>query len=94
MPILGTFNKQPNEVLDYDISFAEWIPAGDTIVQAVAVADDGITLGETLIDPTGLLVKQWVEGGTSGETYKIQITVTTDDGRVKEAEFKIKVKEV
>jgi hypothetical protein len=94
MPILGTFSQQPNEVLDYDISFTDWIPDGDTIISANATADTGITLGDTLIDPTGKIVKQWVEGGTSGSTYKIQLSVTTDDGRVKEAEFKIKIKEV
>jgi hypothetical protein len=93
MAILGTFIQQPNEVLDYDVDYSEWIPAGDVVLTATATADPGITLGDTLIDPTGLVVKQWVSGGVNGETYKIQVSATTDEGRVKEAEFRIRIRE-
>ena len=94
MAILGTFNKQPNERLDFDIDFSEWVPAGDRIVSAMSTGDVGVTLDPVVINPTGLVVKQWVSGGTTGVTYKVQITATTQDGRIKEAEFKVKVKEV
>jgi hypothetical protein len=94
MAILGTFTQQPHEVLDYDFDYSEWISTGDTIVGAVATADAGITLGSTIIDSTThKIVKQWVSGGTDGNVYKIQITATTAGGRVKEIEFKVKVRE-
>jgi ATP-dependent protease ClpP protease subunit len=94
MAILGVFIKQPHEVLDYDFDYSEWLPTSDIIVSTAAVADAGITLGSTIIDPaTKQVVKQWVSGGADGTTYKIQITATTAGGRVKEIEFKIRVRE-
>lgn len=95
MAILGTFQKQPNERLDFDVDFgAEWITAGDYIVSATTTAATGITAEAPLIDVTKKIVKQWITGGTSGNKYKIQITATTNDGRIKEAEFYVKVREV
>lgn len=94
MAFLGTFTQQPSEILDYDLDFREWIPSGDTIVSVAATSDAGITLGSTIIDPTTLkIVKQWVSGGVTGTVYKIEVTATTAGGRVKQVEFKIRVRE-
>lgn len=94
MAILGTFNKQPAEVLDYDVSFDEFLPPTDTIVNITATASAGITLISNATIDAGRGVKQWVSGGETGKTYLVQIRISSGDGRVKEAEFKIKVKEV
>lgn len=94
MAILGTFPKQPLERLDYDIDFSEWLSVGDTIVNATVIAATGITAEAPLIDTTQKVVKVWVTGGTSGVTYKVQVTATTSEGRIKEGEIRIKVKEV
>lgn len=94
MAILGTYIKQPHEVLDYDFDYSEWLPTADTIISTTVTADAGITLGSTIIDPATLrVVKQWVSGGSDNTTYKIQLTATTAGGRVKEIEFKIRVRE-
>ncbi len=93
MAILGTFPKQPLERLDYDLDFQEWLPSGDLIVSATAVASTGITVETPLIDATQKVVKVWVTGGTTGVTYKIQVTATTAEGRVKEGEIRIKVRD-
>lgn len=96
--ILGKYDKQPAEVLDYDIDFTQWLPTTDSIVSAAAslegTSDGLLVLGATNVFGNGKKVKQWVSGGTSGQTYQVQIRITTGDGRVKEAEFKVKVKEV
>ena len=94
MAILGTFLKQPLERLDYDIDFSEWLPVGDTIVLATVVATTGIIAEEPLIDVTKKVLKVWVTGGATGNTYKIQVTAETTEGRIKEGEIRIKVKEV
>jgi hypothetical protein len=105
MAILGTYTQQPHEVLDYDIDFIDWIPDSDTIISASSVATVVFTasltppadliLGVPLIDPvTDQVVKQWVSGGTNKTTYKIQLTAVTAEGRTKEAEFKLKIKEI
>jgi hypothetical protein len=94
MAILGTFTKQPGERLDFDVDFSEWLSTTDTITSVVSVCDTGLTAETPLKDVTNKIVKQWITGGTTGTTYKVQITATTTEGRIKEAEFKVKVKEV
>ncbi len=94
MAILGTFTKQPGERLDFDVDFSEWLSTTDTIASVVSVCDTGLVVETPLKDVTNKIVKQWITGGTTGTTYKVQITATTTEGRIKEAEFKVKVKEV
>ena len=94
--LLGTFNKQPIERYDYDISYAEWLTSGDNVeyanVEVFPLTDDGLHIESvTVIDPR---IKIWVTGGRNGGTYKGTITIGTADGRVKQDEFKIKVKDI
>lgn len=91
MPILGTFKQQPNDNLDYDLDFSDYFPPGDAIVSAVVTATSGITIGTTTV--TATTIKQWVTGGTSGSTYKFTVKATTAAGRVKEVEFKLRIKD-
>lgn len=93
MAILGTYPKQPLERLDYDIDFSEWLSTGDTIVSASVIAATGIVAEAPLVDATQKIVKVWITGGTSGGTYKIQVTAITSEGRIKEGEIRIKVRE-
>lgn len=91
---LGTFNKQPVEVLDYDIDYSEWLTAGDNVqsIAAPLVEPAGLVVDSTFVnDP---VVKIWLSGGISGTTYKITVTMTTADGRVKQDEFRVKVKDI
>ena len=94
MALLGTFTQQPNEVLDYDISADEWLSSDDFISSVVTTADSGVTVQGTVISNSGRAVKLWITGGTSGATYKVQVRMTTEDGRVKESELKFKFREV
>lgn len=96
MPVLGSFVKQPNDIQDFDVDFAEYL-AGfdpvDTLVGSPTVtADAGVTLSPPA-SRNGSVVKVWVAGGTSGTTYKVTILCQTTGGRRKEVEFKVKVKE-
>lgn len=90
---LGSFTKQPAEVVDYDLDYTDWLTAGDNVVSSVITVDIvGLTIVSVLInDPR---VKIWVSGGTDKVTYKLTVTTTTDEGRVKQDEFKIKVKDI
>jgi hypothetical protein len=93
MAILATFDKQPIEVQDYDISFVNWLLAlADSAETVTGSASAGINLISTEIDPDGV-VKVWVSGGTDGQSYTIVVVVTTLGGRVKQAEIVIKVKD-
>jgi hypothetical protein len=92
MAILATFDKQPAEVQDYDVSFVNWLAAlGDTGASATATATTGITLVSTTF--TSGVVKVWLSGGVDGQSYTVVINVTTTGGRVKQSEIVIKVKD-
>jgi hypothetical protein len=92
MSSLGSQKKQPIERIDFDIDYSDWLLANDGIVQIdVAVSPPGLLLPKTNV--ASPLVKIWTDGGRDGATYKITVTATTDDGRIKQDEFTLKVKE-
>lgn len=83
--------KQPADVLDYDVEYGDWLPDGDALSQAEAVTDStDLTIDS--IQVIGTLVKVWISGGIDGAQYKVTVTATTNDGRVKEADFTIRVR--
>jgi hypothetical protein len=100
--IIGKFQKQPAETLDYDIDFSEFLADGDTLLTVgdppvpsplnVVVTPSGLSLGPTVV-LNGNTIKQWLYGGTDGVKYKVTITATSNAGRVKQVEFVIKVKD-
>ena len=94
MAMLGTFTKQPAEVLDYDIDADEWMSDDDEIISVTTTVDTGLTVQGAVIFNAGRSVKLWITGGTSGATYKVEVTMTTDDGRVKQAELRFRIKEL
>jgi hypothetical protein len=76
--------KQPSEVLDYDVEYGDWLPDGDALSTAGAATDST----DLVIDSTQV----WISGGIDGAQYKVTVTATTNDGRVKEADFTIRVR--
>jgi hypothetical protein len=98
--MLGIMMKEPADQRDYDIDFSRWLPDGDTVTTAVATVDPPY---DAVLNPTGLqvtsigvtspIVKVWVNGGVSGITYKVSVTTSTSGGRIKEVDFKIRVKD-
>lgn len=91
--ILGSFSKQPVEVLDYDVDCSEWLASDDVLASATAAVDGtGLVIDSVLVSSPR--VKVWLSGGTDGSSYKITVTITTDDGRIKQVEFRVRVKDV
>ena len=94
MSILGTVTQQPADVQDYDIEFSEWFPPGDQITSCV------ISVKPPMPAPPshairGQRVKVWVySGGHAGTKYQISICPTTAEGRKKEVELMVRIKEV
>ena len=83
--------KQPADVLDYDVEYGDWLPDGDALSQATALADS-TDLSINSVQVIGTMVKVWISGGIDGAQYKVTVTATTNDGRVKEADFTIRVR--
>jgi hypothetical protein len=71
-------NKDPNELLDYQI---DWLPrlVDDTIATSAWTIPAGLTnASETFTNQTTTV---WLSGGTIGETYSILNRITTAGGR-------------
>lgn len=90
--MLGSVRKRPDDQLDYDVSFERWLSDNDTITDATAVVDpvDTVTVR---VEIFGDVVKVWLSGGNAGTSYKINVTATTTQGRVKEVTFNLRVTE-
>lgn len=101
-----TFNKQPSEVIDIDVDMTDWfaeIPGDDIESVELTVTGTGVApdlvLGPgarpdyMLIDTPAYKFKVWLGSGVSGVTYKLTAKVTTEGTRLKEIDFKVKVRE-
>lgn len=105
MPAITKWTKQPAELLDYDVSFADFLTLRtDTIQSHFVVVDSGIELESSElvagVTETGNItvadsvVKVWLSGGEDKVTYLVTVTAITVGGRTKEVDFYVKVKEI
>lgn len=91
--ILGQFEKQSAEILDYDVDYSQWFEGRTCTPESIEVdVDDGITFVRSAI--SGFFAKVVLAGGVSGSRYKVTVRMTTSDGLVKEADFVVSVKDV
>jgi len=98
MAILGTLVKQPTDELDYDISYSRFLTETDELT---SLNQPEITI--TPEEPNGLRkgavnvmedrLKIWLMDGVAGTEYKVEINVTTNEGRVRQDEFFIVVED-
>lgn len=97
--ILTKFIKQPSEIKDYDVEYAEWLSSyADTLDSAVTNVVCLSTPEDTSLVCTGAFllptrVKLWMAGGTAGEKYKLTLQVQTVGGRLDESELLFTIKE-
>ena len=95
MAILGTINKQPREILDFDIDYTA-VLAGRTSALSTAsseVTPAGLTLTGTTVYSAEKKVKVVISGGTDLTTYKITVLTNADDGLKYEDEINVIVEE-
>lgn len=89
--MLGCKLQRVDDRLDYDVDFARWLSDDDTITDATATASAGLTIDAVHV--FGQVVKVWVSGGIASKSYRVDVTATTADGRVKDECFMIRVSE-
>jgi hypothetical protein len=89
--MLGTFTQQPADRLDYDIDYREWLTGTDEVTEAEVICEPVGPTVLRVVNPT--FVKVWVSAATDKTTYKLTVTATTADGRVRQDEFKLKIKD-
>lgn len=91
--MLATINKQPADHLDYDVDYSRWLPDNDVVTMAETAVEPAGELVIESVQITDQVVKVWASGGQNGGTYKITVTASTSGGRIKETEFRIRVRE-
>lgn len=92
MTLLARFEKQPGDTQDFDCSYVAYLAAlSDTGLSATVTADTGITVAAFML--TSGVVKSWISGGVDGTTYKVYVTLTTVGGRIKVAEYTVRIKQ-
>ncbi len=89
--MLGCKRQRVDDRLDYDVDFARWLSDDDTITDATATASDGLMIDSVQV--FGQIVKVWVSGGAVGKSYVVTVTATTQDARVKDECFTIRISE-
>lgn len=101
------FSKQPNDVLDYDLDMSEWFSnaPGDDIesinitVKSYTEVEPTLVIGPVphpeyvLMGANPTRAKIWIGGGTDGNNYIVTCVVKTEQDRIKEAEFTVKVRD-
>lgn len=100
MAILGRFNKQPAEVMDYQFDFTAWLAdRGDTIAgtpTVTAALTKGTSSSPLVISgiATALgIVRFFASGGSDKCVWEITCTFVSSGGRTKQDEMLITVKE-
>ncbi len=97
MSVIGGALQQPDENLDYDIDYTEFLNEGDTLASVTAevtpITDDPLQANAALVTGTNR-VKVWVYGGLSDHTYKVEVTTDTAGGRRKQDEFEVYIEEI
>jgi hypothetical protein len=102
-----TFLKQPNDDLDFDVDMTAWFsnaPSDDietvTITVSSVVEETPALITGPGVHPEYVLMganphsfKVWLGGGTDFVDYKVTCLVRTEQDRVKEIEFKVKVRD-
>lgn len=90
--MLGIKQKRPADVLDFDLTYEDWITDDDTITTVTTAVTPPGELEVGSVQVSNPEVKVWVSGGEDGSTYDIEVTAATNGGRVKVECFKIRVK--
>lgn len=83
-------DKDPDDILDYQVNWAARLADAETITAATWVVPDGITQDDDEFTDTTATI--WLSGGTAGTTYNVVSRITTSGGRQMDQTTRLKVK--
>lgn len=87
----GRFTKRTTAKLDYLFDWSLWLETGETIVSYVLTVESGITKVSDAKVNSDKAVVVWLEGGTLGERYTIDCTITTTSARIDPRRMEIEI---
>lgn len=82
--------KDPSDVLDYTISWLNWLN-GENISAATFTVEAGLTKGAETNTTTTASVR--LSGGTAGNQYTVTCQITTNTGQIAQRSFEVAVEE-
>lgn len=85
------YSKDPDAVLDYEVSWASWLATGETISTSTFAVPVGITKDSESNTTTAATV--WLSGGTVGQSYTITNHIVTSQGREDDRSMQIQIRE-
>jgi hypothetical protein len=80
--------KDPDELLDYTVDWAEAL-GGDTIASSAWTVPSGITRGTDSNTATTATI--WISGGSADQNYSLLNRITTVGGRTREQTCTLRV---
>ena len=84
---MKTFDKDPDEVLDYTINWANRLLPSETISDSTWTLDAGITKDSDSLSGSAATI--WLSGGVAGTKYVLVNRITTSAGRKYEQPFRV-----
>ena len=83
--------KDPNEFLDYQVSWVDRLVTGETITASTFTVVSGDV---TLSNPSYAsgITTVWVASGTDGSTAEVLNRITTSAGRIYDETVKLKIR--
>lgn len=82
--------KDPNDVLDYQVDWADWLGADTISTSTWPTIPAGITKGSDSKTTTATTI--WLSGGSNGQTYELTNRVVTAGGRTKDMSVSLEVR--
>lgn len=93
-PLKPTIVKDPDGVLDYSWDWTAWLlPVTDTITSFVIQPTAPLTVVGTPTNNAGV-VRAFISGGISGNTYAVECEITTAAGRIDARSIYLKIKDL
>lgn len=88
---MTNYLKDPDERLDYTVSWSDYLAVGETISSSSWTVPSGITQYQSATN-TNTTATIWLSGGTHGEEYLVTNQITTSAGRIAERSLNIVVR--
>ncbi len=89
MAVFKDHKQDPDANLDWIFDWNPWLAEFETIANSEFILDPGITM--TAETHTTKTTTVWISGGTEGLTYKVTNRITTNEGRIDDRSFTLRI---
>ncbi len=83
------FSKDPDDVLDFELDWSDWLATSETISTSTWTVPTGIIKDTDTNTTTTTTI--WLSGGTHGAAYQITNRAVTNQGRTKDQSIYVSV---